>query len=223
MISSRRTLDQDLITLSDNLTKLASLTSNAIIKATESLEKNDITLARRVVNADEEINHLRTIIEKEVQRILALQQPQVSDLRHVLLIYTTAGELERIADHASGISRLVLRIFEEGNQPAEALYQLPKMARRAHKMLEEAISSYLKGDVELAKKVIDRDNKLNRQYGNFASIMFDEMNASDADKEVTVPTYLLWMAHNLERIGDRVTNICERVIFYITGEYFEGD
>ncbi|MEM7799632.1 MAG: phosphate signaling complex protein PhoU [Chloroflexota bacterium] len=219
----RSALDNDLLKLNDNLTKLASLTEEALAVATASLEKFDIISARRVVVGDEEINHLRSMIEKDCLRVLARQMPQATDLRQVLAIYSIAGELERIGDHASGISRLVLRIAEEGKEPAETLYQLPKMSRRAQKMVHEGIAAYLNQDVALAKKVIARDNKLDRQYGKFSRIMFDSMNQTDINEEITVPTYLLWMAHNIERIGDRVTNICERVIFFVTGEHFEGD
>lgn len=219
----RSALDNELLKLNDNLTKLASLTEDALAIATISLEKFDIISARRVVVGDEEINYLRSVIEKDCQTVLARQMPQATDLRQVLAIYSICGELERIADHASGISRLVLRIAEEGKEPADALYQLPKMSKRAQKMVHQSMASYLNRDVELAMKVIARDDKLDKQYGKFSRIMFDSMNQTDIDEEITVPTYLLWMAHNIERIGDRVTNICERVIFYVTGEHFEGD
>lgn len=222
-MKKRSVLDGELLKLNDNLTKLASMVEDALAAATASLEKHDIIIARRVVKGDEEINHLRNTIERDCQIILATQAPQARDLRQVLVIYTIAGELERIGDHASGISRLVLRIAEAGDRPATTLYQLPKMSKRAQKMVHQGITAYLNQDLELAKKVISRDDKLDRQYGKFSQIIFDEMNQPDMETEITVPTYLLWMAHNIERIGDRVTNICERVIFFITGEYFEGD
>lgn len=222
-IKGRSILDAELIKLNDNLTKLASMTEEALASATVSLERHDIIIARRVVQGDEEINHLHISIERDCQLLLARQMPQATDLRQVLAIYTISGELERIADHASGISRLVLRIAEEGKAPAQELYQLPKMSKRAQKMVHQGVTAYLSRDVDLAKKVIARDDKLDRQYGKFSQIMFDEMNQPEIDTEITVPTYLLWIAHNIERIGDRVTNICERVIFYVTGENYEGD
>lgn len=222
-LTTRGSLDAELKNLNENLTRLASMVEHALTSSLDALEKKDYNRARDVVTGDEEINQLRYTIEQDCLRVLAIQQPQASDLRRVVVITHLATELERIGDHASGISRLQLRMVEEGIVDIDSLHQLPKMGRRGEKMIREAMQAYLNEDIELANKVINRDNKMNRQYGQFSSIMFDSMDAAEGSVEVRVPTYLLWMAHNLERIGDRVTNICERIIFMITGTWTEAD
>jgi len=222
ILKTRGALDAELKNLNENLTRLTSMVHDALAMAMDALEKQDYQKARNVIDGDEEINQLRYTIEQDCLRVLAIQQPQASDLRRVVVMTHIATELERIGDHASGISRLQLRIAEEGVVEIESLHQLPKMGRRVEKMIRESMKAYLDEDIALANKVIDRDNKIDRQYGRFTSIMFETMGA-EANTEVRLPTYLLWMAHNLERIGDRVTNICERIIFMVTGEWTEVD
>ena len=224
-LTTRGSLDAELKNLDENLTRLASMVEDALTNALDALERQDYPRARNVVAGDDEINQLRYTIEQDCLRVLAIQQPQASDLRRVVVITHIASELERIGDHASGISRLQLRMVEEGIVDIDSLHQLPKMGRRAGKMIRESIEAYLKEDEALANKVINRDSKMNRNYGQFSSIMFDEMNsaAGGDNYEIRVPTYMLWMAHNLERIGDRVTNICERILFMITGTWTEAD
>ena len=223
VLATRGSLDAELKTLNENITRLSSMVHDALSTAMDALETQDLQKARNVVNGDEEINQLRYTIEQDCLRVLAIQQPQASDLRRVVVITHIATELERIGDHASGISRLQLRMIEEGVVQIESLHQLPKMGRRAAKMIRESVQAYLEEDVKLANKVIDRDNKIDRQYGRFSLIMFDTMDSAEEHVESRAPTYLLWMAHNLERIGDRVTNICERIIFMVTGEWTEAD
>ena len=223
VLATRGSLDAELKTLNENITRLSSMVHDALSIAMDALEKHDLQKARNVVNGDEEINQLRYTIEQDCLRVLAIQQPQASDLRRVVVITHIATELERIGDHAAGISRLQLRMIEEGVVQIESLYQLPKMGRRAAKMIRESVQAYLDEDVTLANRVIDRDNKIDRQYGRFSTIMFNTMDSPEEDIESRAPTYLLWMAHNLERIGDRVTNICERIIFMVTGEWMEAD
>ncbi|MFK7801776.1 MAG: phosphate signaling complex protein PhoU [Anaerolineae bacterium] len=222
VLNTRGALDAELKNLNENLTRLTSMVHDALSTAMDALEKQDYEKARNVIKGDEEINQLRYTIEQDCLRVLAIQQPQASDLRRVVVMTHIATELERIGDHASGISRLQLRMAEEGVVQIESLHQLPKMGRRVEKMIRESMEAYLSEDVALANKVIDRDNKIDRQYGRFTSIMFETMG-SESNTEVRVPTYMLWMAHNLERIGDRVTNICERIIFMVTGEWTEVD
>ena len=223
-LTTRGALDIELKNLNENLIRLSSMVEDALTNALDALEKQDYQRARNVVAGDEEINQLRYTIEQDCLRVLAVQQPQASDLRRVVTITNITGELERIGDHASGISRLQLRLAEEGVVQIDSLHQLPKMGRRAEKMIREAMMAFLSEDVDLANRVIGRDDKLNRQYGKFSTVIFEEMsNTPNEELEIRVPTYLLWMAHNLERIGDRVTNICERIIFMVTGEWTEAD
>ena len=216
-LNNRMQLDIAMADLSDNILKLASLADEAITKSMEALEKVDSILANQVISSDEEVNALRYQIEQDCYRILATQSPAASDLRQIIASVHLATNLERIGDHAAGIAQLVNRIGPE--EAHDQLYQLPKMAKRVQKMMRQAIQAYITRDAELAYAVIQRDDKVDRQYGKFTTTILD--NFEDISSGVTTPTYMLWIGHALERIGDRVTNIAERVIFVETGEFVE--
>ena len=151
-------------------------------------------------------------------RILATQQPIAIDLRTVLAALHIAIELERMGDHAAGIAALVERMEEDPD--ITSLHKLPKMTKRATKMVHDAMSAYLNKDLELSEKIVKRDEKLDQQYVSFFQQVLMEMN--DAEDYIRRGTFLLWVAHGLERIGDRATNIAERVLFMHTGEYPES-
>ena len=213
----RSVFDRDLSDMDDNILKLTSMAESSMYKALEALTDHNESLAREVVLGDEQINQLRYEIEQKGMQMLAMQQPTASDLRHILAALYIANELERIGDHAKGIAKLVSRLDEN---PAE-LNRLPKMAKRAHKMLRESVQAYLTRDVALAEKVIERDDKIDAHYRRLTSDLFEELD--DPHASVQIPTYLLWIGHNFERIGDRVANIAERVIFMVENRYVELD
>ncbi|MCA9979731.1 MAG: phosphate signaling complex protein PhoU [Anaerolineales bacterium] len=213
----RSTFDRELSDMDDNILKLSSMAESSMYKALEALTSRNELLAREVVIGDEQINELRYEIEQKGMQMLAMQQPTASDLRHILAALYIANELERIGDHAKGIARLVSRLDE---QPEE-LNRLPKMAKRAHKMLRHSIQAYLTRDVERAEQVIERDSKLDSHYQRLTRDLFEELD--DPNSNVQMPTYLLWVGHNFERIGDRVANIAERVIFMVENRYVELD
>jgi phosphate transport system protein len=192
------------------------MVDKAIEKGMGSLNGRNITLAQEVIDGDEEINHLRYTIEEECLRVLATQQPAASDLRAVIAAIHLAVELERIGDHAAGISRLVARM--ESEDDIATLYKLPKMAKRAQQMVQEGITAYVTNDVALAQEMIKRDDKLDKQYNRLFRETLKDMRD---DSYIRRATFLLWAGHNLERIGDRATNIAERVIFMSTGEFVE--
>lgn len=220
MITSNRShLDRELSQLSDDILKLASLVEEALTQAMHALEQHDLQLAHKIIASDTEVNHIRYHIEEECFRILATQNPAATDLRQVIAATHIATELERIGDHAAGIAQLVERM-EVGHTP-NTLYHLPKMAKRAQKMMRQSIQAFITRDLHMAETVIGRDEKLDKQYGKFTNAVMEDFN--DISDEISVPTYMLWMGHALERVGDRVTNIAERVIFMLTGEFVEMD
>ena len=159
---------------------------------------------------------LRYEIEEKALLILATQAPAASDLRAVIAAIHLAVELERIGDHASGIARLVERMEDE--EEIDTLYKLPKMAKRAREMLQQGIDAYIQRDPKLALELIKRDDKIDKQYNKLFREALEEMRDDDYIRRAT---FLLWVGHNLERIGDRATNIGERVIFMCTGEFVE--
>ncbi|MAT96204.1 MAG: phosphate transport system regulatory protein PhoU [Anaerolineaceae bacterium] len=215
-LTSRTILDQELNQLKDNIIRLASAAIESINKAMDALQTRNVVQANQVVTNDEAINQLRYDIEEKALLILATQAPTASDLRAVIAAIHLAVELERIGDHASGIARLVERMEDEDE--IDTLYKLPKMARRASEMLQQGIDAYIQRDPQLALDMIKRDDKIDKQYNKLFREAIKEMSDDDYIRRAT---FLLWVGHNLERIGDRATNIAERVIFMCTGEFVE--
>lgn len=215
-ISSRTILDQELNQLKDNIIRLASAANSSIEKAMNALQTRSVAEAHSVIANDEAINQLRYTVEEQALLILATQAPAASDLRAVIAAIHLAVELERIGDHAVGIARLVERM--EGEEEIDTFHKLPKMARRASEMMQQGIEAYIKHDPQLALNMIKRDDKLDRQYNKLFREALEEMKD---DAYIRRATFLLWAGHSLERIGDRATNIAERVIFMCTGEFVE--
>lgn len=215
-LPSRTILDQELNQLKDNIIRLASAAIESLNKAMDALQSRNVTEANLVVANDEAINQLRYEIEEKALLILATQAPTASDLRAVIAAIHLAVELERIGDHASGIARLVERMEDE--EEIDTLYKLPKMAKRASEMLQQGIDAYIQRDPQLALDMIKRDDKIDKQYNKLFRDAIKEMQDDDYIRRAT---FLLWVGHNLERIGDRATNIAERVIFMCTGEFVE--
>lgn len=217
-IPSRGTLDRQLGEIRDNILRLASMVDIAIENAMMALSERDLALAQQVIDGDEAINELRYELEQDCQLILATQQPTAGDLRTILTTIYMTIELERMADHASGIARLVARLGDEPD--IDSLHKLPKMAKRARKMTQKAIQAYLDQDAEMAESIVSRDEKMDKHYHKLFRETLEEMRDEDYVRRAT---FLLWVGHNLERIGDRAVNMAERVIFMSTGRYVENE
>jgi phosphate transport system protein len=215
-ISTRSLLDQELSTIRDHIVHLASMVDAAVDGAMEALIQRSVAQAHAIVTQDRAINILRYDIEEECLRILATQQPAARDLRAIVAATHIAIELERMADHAAGIARLVELM--EGEPDMESLHQLPKMAKRARQMIAESMDAYINRNIVMAQKLIKHDDKLDKHNRHLFRETIEEMRK---DTYVRRATYLLWVGHNLERIGDRATNIAERVIFMVTGQFTE--
>jgi phosphate transport system protein len=218
LIKSRSILDKELNHLQTNVLRLSSMVQESIQRAIDALINRDIDLANRVVAYDQSVNELRYALEQECLQIIATQQPAAGDLRMVLAVIHIVVELERIGDHAAGIAALVKRM--EQDDEIESLHQLPKMATRVIDMIQLTSQAFVKQDEALAFSVIALDDKVDRQYRKLFRKAVQEM--SD-DAYIRRATFLMWVGHDLERIGDRATNIAERVIFMITGKYIEVD
>lgn len=216
-LQSRTILNQELSDLNAHILKLTDMVDAAVEQAMEALTTRNVALAQAVISDDDQINLLRFEIEEECLRILATQQPFATDLRTTITAMHLATELERIGDHASGIARLVERMADEPE--IDSLHKLPKMAKRSRRMLRESIDAFINGDSEIAIGMVKRDDKLDRQYHKVVRETLNEMRDDDYIRRAT---YLLWVGHNLERIGDRATNIAERVIFMTTGQFVEN-
>jgi phosphate transport system protein len=215
-LQRRSLLEREIKGVIDNILRLASMVDQAIESAMDALYTRNVQLANEVVANDEEINYLRYQVEEECLKILATQQPAATDLRTVIAAIHLAVELERIGDHAAGIARLVERMQEEDD--IDSLHKLPKMAKRAREMVQEGIQAFVQHDDLRAEALMKKDDKIDKQYNKLFRETIQEMRD---DNYIRRATFLLWVGHNLERIGDRATNIAERVIFMITNRYVE--
>jgi phosphate transport system protein len=216
--STRSVLDHKIADLRDDILRLGNMVDMAIAGAMDALVNREVALAHRVLASDSAINVLRYEIEEECLTILATQQPAARDLRTIIAVIHIAVELERMGDHAAGIAKLVEMM--EGEAPIASLHQLPKMAKRARQMTREGLDAFVARDPILAQTLITHDDKIDKHN---RKLFRDTMQEMAEDAYIRRATYLLWVGHNLERIGDRATNIAERVIFMVTGQFVEVD
>ena len=216
-IATRRVLDRELQQIQDDLLRMGSLIDAAIARAMQALSVRDPRLAREIVSEDAKVNALRFQIEEACLTIFATQQPTATDLRLVVATIILASELERMGDYAAGMARTVLRM---GDEPLlKPLVDMPRMAEIDHEMLRDALDAYVARDAAAARAVAARDDELDNLYNQiFREILTYILEDPSC---TTRALYLLFSAHNLERIGDRVVNIAERVIFMYSGEMRE--
>jgi len=216
-IKARSVLDRELTVLRDNTLRASHMVEAAIERAVAALKNQDVGLAQQVITDDQAINALRFEIEGHCYRLLALQQPTARDLRAIVTAIHIVVELERIGDHAAGIAKLTIELAKE--PLLKPLIDIPRMAVVGREMMRDSLSAYLNWDAEQARRTVARDaeiDQLNDQvYRELLTYMLQD------PRTINRATYMLWVAHNLERIGDRITNICERVIFMVTGEIGE--
>jgi len=212
--SRRRPLDERFDAVQNELLRMGGLVDQAIDRSVQALRGHDRTLAETVIAGDAEMNRMRYEVEEACLTLIATQQPAAGDLRAILAIDAIAVELERMGDHAEGIAKIVLRMGDE--PPVKPLVEIPKMADLCRTMLKQSLDTFLARDPKAARRVGEQDDEIDNLY----RMLFDELVSIMARDPSTVErgTYLLWTAHNLERIGDRITNISERVIFMTTGQ-----
>jgi phosphate transport system protein len=213
----RATYDREYAHVQEQVLKLGELVDQAIARSLTSLQDRDQELAQQVIEADVAINELRFHIEEECLALIATQQPTASDLRAVIAAMNIIVDLERMGDHADGIATTVIKM---GDEPLlKPLIDIPKMAKLAREMLATSLKAFVERDAAAARVAAERDDEIDVLY----KAIFDELVEIMAHKPdaVSRATYLLWCAHNLERIGDRVTNIAERVVFMSTGDMKE--
>ncbi|MCI0712398.1 MAG: phosphate signaling complex protein PhoU [Chloroflexi bacterium] len=211
--TARQAFDRELTALRDNVLRLTNMTDTAIERAMQAMVERDESLAKQVVIDDKPINRMRYDIEEECYRLIATQQPLARDMRTIITAIHIVVELERIADHAAGIAKIALELGKE--PPLKPLIDLPRMAKISREMLRDTVDAYLTWDAVKAQEITERDDEVDmldsQVYRELISYMIQD------PRNISRATYLLWASHNLERIADRITNICERIIFMVTG------
>jgi phosphate transport system protein len=215
----RETYFKELQKLQDQILTLGSMVQQAILESVDALKRRDLQAAQRIIDGDRALNQLRFDIERDCLITIATQQPMASDLRVIAAVLEIATELERMGDYAKGISRINLTI---GEKPLlKPLIDIPRMAEKGCDMLRRALDAFIRRDVELARAIPKEDDEVDALYNQVYRELLTYIIADP--HTIDQATQLLWVAHNLERFGDRVTNICERVVFTVTGEMKELD
>ena len=213
----RSALDREMNQIKDDILRMGSMVETAIDRSIAALKQRDGALAQQVIDDDKIINEMRFQIEEECLELIATQQPAAGDLRTTVAATHIAVELERMADHATGIAKITLRMLD---QPlVKPLIDIPVMANTSREMIRGALDAFVRHDADLARRVAARDDEIDQLYQQVFRELLTYM--LEDPKTISRATYMLWVAHNLERIGDRATNLCERAIFITTGQLGE--
>jgi phosphate transport system protein len=199
--------------IQDDILAMGSMVSKAMLRSIDALKNRDLESARQIITDDQKINDKRFEIEEKCTQLIATQQPMASDLRIIIAILNITTEIERIGDYAVGISKIVIMIGDE--PPLKPLIDIPRMAEKTVDMLRRSLDAFIKRDAEAARKIAAEDDMVDQLYDQVFRELLTFM--LEDPKTVTRATRLIWIAHNLERAADRVTNMCERVVFIVTG------
>jgi len=219
MSSPRRTFERELQLLQDQVLIMGSMVEEAMMTSIDLLKRRDLEGAKRLIAHDIEINTRRYAIESQTLALIALHQPVARDLRTLAAILEISTELERIGDYAKGIAKINLLI---GEKPLiKPLIDIPLMAQKALDMLRRSLDAFVAQDVEAARAIPVEDDEVDQLYEQVYNELMTFIRADPANIEQA--NHLLWAAHNLERAADRVANICERILFTVTGELSEFD
>ena len=216
-MTTRELLDKELGQLRDHLIKMEGMVRTAILGAVEALKNRDVQSAMKIIKDDDKINKIRYKVERLGVVAIATQQPMASDLRTIIAAMHIAIEMERMADHAAGIGQIVKEVADE--PLLKPLIDVPRMAEISCEMLHGALEAFLTGDAAAAKQIAKRDKEVDQLYDQVLRELLTYMIQDP--KNIQRATFLLWSAHGLERIADRVTNVCERVLFMETGKFKE--
>ncbi|MGW8143084.1 MAG: phosphate signaling complex protein PhoU [Anaerolineales bacterium] len=218
-ISPRETLDRAIEQLLAEILIQGDLVKGAIGGAVDALKNQNVADAKMIYDADRRINKKHFEIEEGVIKLIATQQPMARDLRLLAAILEVTTELERMGDYAKGIARITLRIGDEDLlKPIESI---PAMADVCINMLDRALKAFVSRDAEEARSIPDEDDQVDMYYNQIYRALMDHMISDPSS--IDQANHLLWVAHNLERVADRVTNVCERIVFVVTGEIMEMD
>jgi len=200
--------------IQDDVLAMGSMVEKAIDRSVEALKNRDLKLARQVITDDQKINQKRFDIEEKCVELIATQQPMARDLRIIIAVVNIIVDLERIADHAEGIAKIAVLIGDE--PPLKPLIDIPRMAQKTNEMLHQSLDAFVNRDAEAARQVCSQDDEVDNLYNQVFRELLTFM--AEDPKTISRATRLIWVAHNLERSADRVTNICERVVYVVTGK-----
>ncbi len=214
----RADFDRHLRILKDDVLGLGSMVEKSVFKAVDALKRRDLEVSQQVVDEDDIVDQKRYEIEERVVDLIATQQPMAGDLRTLMALLHITIELERMADYAEGIAKISLMMGEE--PPVKPLIDIPRMTEMATAMLRRSLDALVNRDETTARQVWTDDDEVDRLHDQVYNELLMFMIRDP--KIIQRATYLLWVAHNLERFADRATNISERVVYLITGKFVEA-
>lgn len=213
----REAYQRNLRELQDEVLVMGSMIEKALERSMQALKGRDLDLAKQVLAEDKSVDKKRFEIEESALDIMSCQAPMASDLRILLAILSIVTDLERMGDHAAGNAKIAIMIGDE--PPLKPLIDLPRMNDRVIDMLHRSLNAFISHDVEAARKIVPEDDEVDNLYDQVFRELLTFM--MEDPRTITRATRLIWVGHNLERTGDRVTNICERVVFMVTGKMEE--
>jgi phosphate transport system protein len=203
--------------IQDEILVMGSMVSKNTLRSIDALKSRDLDSAHQIIADDQKVNDKRFEIEEQCIALVATQQPMASDLRIIVAVLNIITEIERIGDYAAGIAKVVIMIGDE--PPLKPLVDIPRMAEQAVDMLRRSLNALVNRDAEAARKIAMEDEGVDHLYDQVFRELLTFM--AEDPRSITRATRLMWVAHNLERSADRVTNICERVVFIVTGKMEE--
>jgi phosphate transport system protein len=213
----RASFHKKLREIQDDILVMGSMVEKTILYSVQALKDREIAAAKQIIADDVKINGKRFEIEEKCIQLIATQQPMASDLRTLICVLNIITELERIGDYAEGIAKIVVMIGDE--PPLKPLIDIPRMADKTVQMLRRSLDAFVNRDADTARQIVTEDDEVDNLYDR----VFEELLIFMAEdpKTITRATRLIWVAHNLERSADSVTNICERVVYTVTGKMEE--
>jgi phosphate transport system protein len=210
---TRETYQKNLREIQDEVLVMGSMIEKALERSMQALRERDLDLAKKILEDDKNINNKRLEIEQRAMDLLCTQAPMASDLRVLIAVLNIITDLERMGDHAAGNAKIAIMIGNE--PPLKPLIDLPRMNEKTITMLHDSLDAFINHDADAARKIVPEDDEIDHLYDQVFRELLTFM--MEDPRTITRATRLIWAAHNLERTSDRVTNICERVVFMVTG------
>jgi phosphate transport system protein len=214
---TRETYQKNLRELQDDVLVMGSMIEKALERSMQALKLRDLNLAKQVLDEDKNIDTKRFEIEQRALDLMLTQAPMASDLRIILATLNVIVDLERMGDHAAGNAKIAIMVGDE--PPLKPLIDLPRMNEKVISMLHRSLDAFINHDAEAARNIVAEDDEIDNLYDQVFRELLTFM--MEDPRTITRATRLIWVGHNLERTGDRVTNICERVVFMVTGKMEE--
>jgi phosphate transport system protein len=208
-----RSFDEELKRLTNTIARMGGLAEAHIASAIQAVAKRDTELAASVVEADQRIDDLERDVDDQAVQMLALRQPMASDLRSIVGALRIASDVERIADYAANVAKRAIALSQMA--PVRPAHAVPRMGRFVQEMVKDVLDAYTHRDVDKAIAVWNRDEELDEMYSSLFRELLTYM--MEDPRNITASTHLLFIAKNVERIGDHATNIAEQIHFLVRG------